>query len=228
MVRGHVPSAATKAKISLSLKGNKNAFRGGPKRKLTAREKVANINARTTVNKARLSDEQLVRRRKVAQRLRVQARKDEAGQSSHSTPLPTPAHPAPKQVIEDRETKAVAKGSVPAGNMKANTGGTSDRVNPADKRKALEIRAQGMNLAENYQKMHGDAGVRKKIAQLDKSNSSTDLLMSALLKKQLLSQGKSIDLPDKASSEAAAQRRAARENPVPLPKKNLGTLRPNF
>lgn len=69
-----VISAATRVKISRSLMGNRNAFKG---RKLTTREKVANINNAKNKKRLVLSDEQLQRRAKVAQRLRSQARKEE-------------------------------------------------------------------------------------------------------------------------------------------------------
>lgn len=71
-------SAATKLKIARSLKGNKNAFKGGPKAKLTTRQKIANINAAAKANKAKLSSDQIARRQSVAKRLRAQARREEA------------------------------------------------------------------------------------------------------------------------------------------------------
>lgn len=185
MVR-RVPTAATRAKISASLKGNKNAFQGGPKRKLTAREKVANINSRAAAKKMNLSDEQLVRRRKVAQRLRVQARKEEAGQSSRSTPLPTPDRPSPQQTARDTEARARAKGSIPQGDMKANTGGTADRVNKADKRKALEVRQSTLDMVDKHIAKYGNSSIEKKITELMKSDKSTDLFLAAALRKRLI------------------------------------------
>lgn len=116
MVRrgGHrVVSAATKAKISASLRGNKNAFRGGPRQKLSSRQKVANINARTKANRLNLSDAQLKQRAAVAKRLRARARAEEAnGNPLNSKGIPTPS------TIENRDTKvrdkvANAKKSVP-------------------------------------------------------------------------------------------------------------------
>jgi hypothetical protein len=71
-------SAATKLKISRALRGNKNAFSGGSKRKLSTREKIANINANTKAKKANLSSDQIARRQSVAKRLRAQARREEA------------------------------------------------------------------------------------------------------------------------------------------------------
>lgn len=71
-------SAATKLKIARSLKGNKNAFKGGPKKRLTTREKIANINAATKGKKMNLSSDQVARRQAVAKRLRAQARREEA------------------------------------------------------------------------------------------------------------------------------------------------------
>jgi hypothetical protein len=69
-------SLATRLKIAASLKGNKNAYRGGPKARLSTRDKVANINA--MAKRPGLSAEQKSRRAKVAMRLRAQARKEEA------------------------------------------------------------------------------------------------------------------------------------------------------
>lgn len=71
-------SAATKLKIARSLKGNKNAFKGGPKARLSTRQKIANINAATKAKKANLSTDQIARRQAVAKRLRAQARREEA------------------------------------------------------------------------------------------------------------------------------------------------------
>lgn len=72
-------SAATKLKIARSLKGNKNAFSGGPKKSpLSTRQKIANINAATKAKKANLSSDQIARRASVAKRLRAQARREEA------------------------------------------------------------------------------------------------------------------------------------------------------
>lgn len=72
-------SAATRLKISRSLKGNKNAFSGGPKKSpLSTRQKIANINAATKAKKANLSSDQVARRAAVAKRLRAQARREEA------------------------------------------------------------------------------------------------------------------------------------------------------
>lgn len=71
-------SAATRLKISRSLRGNKNAFSGGPKKKLSTRDKIANINAATKAKKANLSSDQIARRQSVAKRLRAQARREEA------------------------------------------------------------------------------------------------------------------------------------------------------
>lgn len=106
--RGHrVLSGATKAKIAASLRGNKNAFRGGPKKqRLTQRQKVANINARTKANKANLSDAQIRQRSAVAKRLRARARAEEAGiQPAHSKPIPTP------DTITQRDSKLRADAS---------------------------------------------------------------------------------------------------------------------
>lgn len=71
-------SAATRLKISRALKGNKNAFSGGSKKKLSTRDKIANINAATKAKKANLSSDQIARRQSVAKRLRAQARREEA------------------------------------------------------------------------------------------------------------------------------------------------------
>jgi hypothetical protein len=71
-------SASTKLKISQALRGNKNAFSGGSKRKLSTREKIANINAKAKAKKANLSSDQIARRQSVAKRLRAQARREEA------------------------------------------------------------------------------------------------------------------------------------------------------
>lgn len=71
-------SAATKLKIARSLKGNKNAFKGGSKARLSTRQKIANINASTKAKKANLSSDQIARRQSVAKRLRAQARREEA------------------------------------------------------------------------------------------------------------------------------------------------------
>lgn len=71
-------SAVTKLKIARSLKGNKNAFKGGPKARLSTRQKIANINASTKAKKANLSSDQIARRQSVAKRLRAQARREEA------------------------------------------------------------------------------------------------------------------------------------------------------
>lgn len=71
-------SAVTKLKIARSLKGNKNAFKGGPKARLSTRQKIANINAATKAKKANLSTDQIARRQAVAKRLRAQARREEA------------------------------------------------------------------------------------------------------------------------------------------------------
>ena len=113
MVRGHVPSAATKAKISASLKGNKNAFRGGPKKPLTTRDKVANINAAAKRKQFNLTPEQLERRRKVAQRLRGIARKEEAGiVPARSKSIPKPNGPDPVHAQDDAIEKANIRGSL--------------------------------------------------------------------------------------------------------------------
>lgn len=71
-------SAATRLKISRALRGNKNAFSGGSKKKLSTRDKIANINAATKAKKANLSSDQIARRQSVAKRLRAQARREEA------------------------------------------------------------------------------------------------------------------------------------------------------
>lgn len=116
MVRrgGHrVVSAATKAKIAASLRGNKNAFRGGPRQRLNSRQKVANINAHTKANRLNLSDAQLKQRAAVAKRLRARARAEEAGiKPDHAKPIPTPAT-IEKRDVEVRENVARAKQSVP-------------------------------------------------------------------------------------------------------------------
>jgi hypothetical protein len=71
-------SVATRAKISRALKGNKNAFQGGSKPRLSTRQKIANINAAAKAKKANLSSDQIARRQAVAKRLRAQARREEA------------------------------------------------------------------------------------------------------------------------------------------------------
>jgi hypothetical protein len=110
-------SLATKAKIAASLRGNKNAYRGGPKKRLSHREKVANINARTKANKANLSDAQIRQRSAVAKRLRARARAEEAGISPrHSKPIPSPA--AEAKSPESLEQKARLKGSVAKATVK--------------------------------------------------------------------------------------------------------------
>jgi len=102
-------SLATKAKIAASLRGNKNAFRGGPKKRLSNREKVANINARTKANKLNLSDAQLRQRAAVAKRLRARARAEEAGiKPNHAKPIPTTTTIA-KRNVEVKENVAIAK-----------------------------------------------------------------------------------------------------------------------
>lgn len=83
-------SAATKLKIARSLKGNKNAFRGGPKKSgLSTRQKIANINAATKAKKANLSSDQIARRQAVAKRLRAQARREEALGGGQATKMVT-------------------------------------------------------------------------------------------------------------------------------------------
>lgn len=102
-------SLSTRLKIAASLKGNKNAYKGGPKKKLTAREKVANINARK--NSANLSTEQRLRREKVAKRLRAEARKEESlgGGVSNSTPHAGVANKTPAMKSADK----LATGNIP-------------------------------------------------------------------------------------------------------------------
>jgi hypothetical protein len=79
---GRKLSAATRAKISASLIGNKNAKRNG----LPTRQKVANINAALRVKRDSLSTEQIQHRQKVAQRLRTQARKEERVAGTRGAP----------------------------------------------------------------------------------------------------------------------------------------------
>lgn len=82
-------SAVTKLKIARSLKGNKNAFKGGPKARLSTRQKIANINAATKAKKANLSSDQIARRQAVAKRLRAQARREEALGGGQATKMVT-------------------------------------------------------------------------------------------------------------------------------------------
>lgn len=99
-------SMSTRLKISAGLKGNKNAFRGGPKAKLSTRDKIANINAS---NKAHLTPDQRARRSSVAKRLRAQARKEESIGKANPTPLAGVANKTPAMV---RDTKR-GRGEIP-------------------------------------------------------------------------------------------------------------------
>jgi hypothetical protein len=133
---GHrVLSATTKAKIAASLRGNKNAYSGGPKKRLTSREKVANINARTKANKLNLSDAQIRQRTAVAKRLRARARTEEAGiKPDHSKSIPTPS------TITQRDSKLRAdasrmKGSIAKAETKS-VGRTEPRRDPEAARAA--------------------------------------------------------------------------------------------
>lgn len=132
-------SAATKAKIAASLRGNKNAFRGGPKQRLTQRQKVANINAHTRENKANLSDAQLRQRSAVAKRLRARARAEEAGiQPAHSKPIPTP------DTITQRDSKLRADASRVRGSIaKAETksAGPNSQLPDSELKKAFKASA---------------------------------------------------------------------------------------
>jgi hypothetical protein len=126
MARGghRVLSAGTKAKISASLRGNKNAYRGGPKKRLTSREKVANINARTKQNKVNLSDAQIRQRSAVAKRLRARARIEEAnGNPLNSKGIPKPST-IEKRDVEVKENVARAKNKVPGLEQKFTRNGT--------------------------------------------------------------------------------------------------------
>jgi hypothetical protein len=151
-----VVSMATRIKISRSLKGNRNAYRGGPKAKLTARQKVANINSAITKKKGTLSQAQLENRRKAAQRLRAAARREEAGikpNAPSTKPLPTPA--SVKSDPDVQEARDRAKGKLPTVPNHRNFG-------PPGFRENQDV------LAEQYLQMHGDKGLNRKIQQLEK------------------------------------------------------------
>jgi hypothetical protein len=129
-------SAATKAKISASLKGNKNAYSGGPKKvrkPLTARQKVANINAASKKKKMTLSPDAIERRRKVAQRLRTVARAEEAGiKPAHSKPIPKVKGPDPSD-LDGPEIRVRVKGKLKGATIVGNKGpihvGSGDQFN---------------------------------------------------------------------------------------------------
>jgi hypothetical protein len=166
MARGghRTVSLATKAKIAASLRGNKNAYRGGPKKrtsgnKLTARQKVANINARTNQKKLQLNDAQIKQRQAVAKRLRARARAEEAGiKPEHSKPIPSPTT-VTKEDSKIRADTARAHGSIAKAET-SSAGKNSRVVNPE------EMAATAAKNARNYVTMHGTDGARKKYQQL--------------------------------------------------------------
>jgi hypothetical protein len=139
MARRKPVSAATKAKISASLRGNKNAFQGGPK-KLTAREKVANINAR---NKG-LSPEQSARRTAVAKKLRAQARREEAlgtdrGPAGHLPKMGEQTTPTPGKLHTHSEEKQLrAKAASDTSKSKSASSSGVGNKKPAAKPRASE------------------------------------------------------------------------------------------
>jgi hypothetical protein len=145
MARGghRVASAATKAKISASLRGNKNAYRGGPKKRLTAREKVANINARTKANKVNLSDAQIRQRSAVAKRLRARARIEEAnGNPLNSKGIPKPST-IEKRDVEVKENVNRAKNKVPGLEQKFTRNGRGkQQANSTTAARAAKARGQ--------------------------------------------------------------------------------------
>jgi hypothetical protein len=168
MVRrgGHrVASAATKAKIAASLRGNKNAFRGGPKKRLTSREKVANINARTKANKVNLSDAQLRQRAAVAKRLRSRARAEEAGiKPDHSKPIPTPNTIA-KRNVEVKENASLAKNKIAKVDRSFTRNGTGKQQgNSTTSKKAARTRGTMSAMSMG----HSNA-VQKRIAQANRN-----------------------------------------------------------
>jgi hypothetical protein len=146
MARGghRVLSAGTKAKISASLRGNKNAYRGGPKKRLTSREKVANINARTKQNKVNLSDAQIRQRSAVAKRLRARARIEEAnGNPLNSKGIPKPST-IEKRDVEVKENVARAKNKVPGLEQKFTRNGTG-KQQASSTTAARAAKARGQN-----------------------------------------------------------------------------------
>jgi hypothetical protein len=152
-------SAATKAKISASLKGNKNAYSGGPKRvnkprkPLSTRQKVANINAAAKKKKMTLSPDQIERRRKVAQRLRGIARQEEAGISpAHSKPIPKPNRPDPADT-EREEIRVRVRGQIKGATVKNNKGpmhlGSGDQFNNGVKQPKSGTNSKAKKVAKN-------------------------------------------------------------------------------
>jgi hypothetical protein len=139
MARRKPVSAATKAKISAALVGNKNAFQGGPREKLTKRTQVSNINARTKAKAAAglLTPEQLSRRQAVAKRLRSQARREEALGKGPSGAIPqmgsTPSGTSPnprriKTLSDEKARRSTASATSQRATRAKNTGVHVDRT----------------------------------------------------------------------------------------------------
>lgn len=168
-------SVTTKLKIAASLKGNKNAYRGGPKKRLTTRQQVANINARSKANKAKLSDAQLRQRQSVAKRLRARARSEEAGISpNHTKAIPSPA--AEDKSPKSLESKARVHGAVNRATVKKDPAsapiasgrhGSSSDVIAASKAR----RDSSKSNAARYEQMHGTKGLKTKLGALESRKS---------------------------------------------------------
>lgn len=168
-------SLSTRLKIAASLKGNKNAYKGGPKKKLTAREKVANINARK--NSANLSTEQRLRREKVAKRLRAEARKEESlgGGVSNSTPHAGVANKTPAMKTADKlatgnipklkdQTATKASPSLPAAPMKTHHPNLSNKDNAELAHAAARVSQIDNRLAEIDREQAARAKFRRDVA----------------------------------------------------------------
>lgn len=176
-----VLSASTKAKISQSLKGNKNAFTGGPqvRQKLSTRQKVANINASTKNKGSVLTSDQMARRRAVAQRLRGVARKEESAgiNPAHSTPIPKPNGPDPKD-SKGAEIRARGKGKLAATTAKKDNG-PSYVEDPAftaslnaQAPKAAGQRKRSAGDSAKYQRGDGAAGAMARAAKTNTAANS--------------------------------------------------------
>jgi hypothetical protein len=189
-------SAATKAKISASLKGNKNAYSGGPKKvskprkPLTARQKVANINAAAKKKKMTLSPDAIERRRKVAQRLRTVARQEEAGISpAHSKPIPKPNRPDPSDP-EREEIQVRIKGKL-KGAVIVNNGGGPMHLGSG-------------NQYNTTQKSTRDELTGRKIAKINSGNGKSEFEKSRAIRKKLESDLNSV-VPNNSRSKKDAE-----------------------
>ena len=131
-------SAVTRAKISAALVGNKNAFQGGPKQKISKRTQVSNINSRTREKAAAglLTADQVARRQAVAKRLRHQARREEAlGKGPGgaipqmgSTPSGTSPNPRRIKTHADEVTRRTSTRSASQKSTRAKNNGVQLRV----------------------------------------------------------------------------------------------------